>query len=170
MAYLPPYQLLRNAVAVSPDGQAVLMSRDTLRMLIGALAQVSGFDAAWYRGEYPDIAEAIESGELADELDHFAFCGFEEGRMPGWLPVDEAWYRDVYADVDDALAGATLTSAADHYNGSGYQEGRASSPQDEAIVLRWQDVLAEGTQIVEARVSAMPTKERFVPWGAAASD
>jgi hypothetical protein len=164
MPYMPPYQAMREGIAVSPDGRAVLLSRDMFRMLIGALAQSTGFDPAWYRTQYPDVAEAIENGLLADELEHFAHCGYEEGRMPAHLAVDEVWYRDVYPDVDDGLIDGSLGSAEDHYNGSGYAEGRAASAGDEKTQLLWQDAIAQSAQIIQELSGGVPGSRALPSW------
>jgi hypothetical protein len=164
MAYIPPYQTLQDGIAVSPDGRAVLLSRDMFRMLIGALAQTAGFDPNWYRAQYLDVAEALESGELTDELEHFAHCGYEEGRMHAHLVVDQGWYRDVYPDVDDEIADGVLTSAEDHYNGSGYLEGRAASAMDEKDVMRWQEAIAESAQIIQELSGSSAALSTITTW------
>ena len=150
MAYLPPYSALKEGIGVSPDGDLVVMSRDMFRMFVVALARAAQFDAAWYRREYPDVEAAISQGDLANELDHFATFGYEEGRAPARMAVAEPWYREAYPDVDEAIRDGVLASAEDHYNDIGYLEGRAADAASGNEIRRWQEVIARSQDLVQA--------------------
>ncbi|HEX3864475.1 MAG TPA: methyltransferase domain-containing protein [Stellaceae bacterium] len=41
-----------------------------------------GWNEAWYRGRYPDVAAACDQGGFADALRHFLTFGLREGRYP----------------------------------------------------------------------------------------
>ena len=148
MAYLPPYGMLQTGIAISPDGEAVLMSRELFRLLTGALARATGFDPQWYSTAYPDVGQAITDGQLADAFEHFNYSGYQEGRLPADLPVDEAWYLESYPDVGDALADGSVASVREHYHASGYLEGRPGTPELEAEVNYWRDVVAESAEMM----------------------
>jgi hypothetical protein len=147
---VPPYALLQQGIAISPDGNAVLMSRDLFRLLTGTLAQAAGFDPQWYGTEYPDVAEAIRNGELGSAAEHFTYCGYEEGRIPAPLAVDEDFYRGLYPDVEDALAGGAFAGADEHYRAIGYREGYVPTPEAEGDALRWQHVITESGELVQS--------------------
>jgi hypothetical protein len=40
------------------------------------------FDEKWYLETYPDIAAAVESGEIPSAERHFRDIGYFEGRLP----------------------------------------------------------------------------------------
>jgi septal ring factor EnvC (AmiA/AmiB activator) len=42
----------------------------------------SGFDEAWYLGEYPDVRAAVEQGRLSSGLQHYLIQGHKEQRKP----------------------------------------------------------------------------------------
>ena len=150
MAYLPPYSLLQEGVAISPDGAAVLMSRELFKLLTGALARASGFDANWYREAHPDVGEAIDKGELTDAFEHFSNSGYEEGRLHARLDMDETWYRENHTDVAEMVADGSFPDARAHYETTGYFEGRPGSAETEAEVNYWRDVIAESADLMQA--------------------
>ncbi len=143
MAYIPPYEVLKDGIGTSPDGELVIMSGDLFRMFLAVLAQSAGFDPAWYREQHPDVAEAIRQGEISDEIGHFVTFGYQEGRAASRMTVDEDWYRDAYPDVDDAIFEGTRDSAEDHYNDTGYFEGRVPDAASENEILRWRMTIAQ---------------------------
>ena len=75
------------------------------------------FDAAWYLGEYPDIAAAA-----VDPLTHYLRWGVQEQRNPNPL-FDTAWYRARNPDV-----AAEGVNPLEHYVLRGAAEGRDPSP------------------------------------------
>ncbi len=74
------------------------------------------FDAAWYRGVYPDVGLANLEPAL-----HFARHGWQEGRKPNPY-FDPAWYLSTNADV-----AATGMNPLLHYLHHGDLEGRRPS-------------------------------------------
>lgn len=75
------------------------------------------FDAAWYLGEYPDIAQAG-----LDPLAHYLKWGVKERRNPNAL-FDTAWYLAHNADV-----AADGVNPLEHYAVRGAAEGRDPGP------------------------------------------
>lgn len=79
------------------------------------------FDAAWYRGMYPDVYEALASETCSSELEHYLTqgqrCGFSPNR---WF--DEGWYRQAYADVRAGVAAGRWSSGFHHYASEGFAE------------------------------------------------
>jgi hypothetical protein len=91
--------------------------------MAGFLNQVQ-VDEAWYLAAYPDVAEALKTGQLADCKAHFVWFGYYEHRMPRPIEVDEAWYLKVYPDIEKAVERQAFASGQDHFNRCGYSEGR----------------------------------------------
>jgi hypothetical protein len=54
----------------------------TLLELIGRFIRQIDVDEDAYRREYPDVAAAIERGEILSARDHFLEFGYFEGRDP----------------------------------------------------------------------------------------
>jgi hypothetical protein len=148
MNYLPPYQELKDGIAIPADGETITMSRDMFRMLIEAAAKSLLFDPEWYRTEYPDVAAAIESGDVESEIEHYASFGYEEGRMPAYLTVDESRYLTQNSDVAQAIEAGEMPGAETHFNEIGYLEGRAPDAEVERQAQRWARVIAESAQVV----------------------
>ena len=81
------------------------------------------FDEAWHRRTYPQVAQLIQSGQVASAFDAYCRGGCRE-RSPHWL-FDEDLYRQRYPDLTDAvLAERGLANGYDHYLWHGDSEGR----------------------------------------------
>jgi glycosyltransferase involved in cell wall biosynthesis len=85
------------------------------------------FDPEWYLKTYPEVAEALEAGQIRSPLCHFLtnrtpveFCGLE------WF--SEAYYLEQYPDIADAIATGQLRSAYDHFLRYGAFERRRPHP------------------------------------------
>lgn len=85
------------------------------------------FDPEWYLKTYPEVAEAVKSGQIRNPLHHFLtnttpvdFCGLE------WF--SEAYYLEQYPDIADAIATGQLRSAYDHFLRYGAFERRRPHP------------------------------------------
>lgn len=73
-----------------------------------------------YLAAHPDVAAAVQRGEVPSALHHYLTAGVFEGR-----PIaDPARYLALNPDVAQAVA-AGLTTAENHMLGSGLREGRA---------------------------------------------
>ena len=118
----------------------VLVSLDFLRALIGLAAGELAFDEKFYKGRYPDLRRAVETGEIPDLKSHFVNHGFFErrqGSVRQVAPVDEEWYLTKYPDVAKGVVEGSVPSATAHYLVKGRQEGRrpANNLSDAANAL-----------------------------------
>ena len=91
-------------------------------------AGVSGFDAAWYAGAFPDVVAAVEEGACPSVLAHYLAYGWKEGRPP----FDPA--RD-YARRTAPVPGAWFDGSAGGVNR--INETWSVSPQDQADDAGW---------------------------------
>ena len=148
ISYFPPFDVLKNGLAESADQRTVTMSREMFDILIAAAVQGTIFDPEWYRTEYPDVLEAIETGAVEDPLDHYARYGYAEGRMPGYFEIDEAWYMDMYQYIAESAAKGEIESAEKFYNEAGYLAGQAMDDASEAQGERWREIIARSAEVV----------------------
>ena len=84
MKYLPPFEVLRSFLAIT-NVEGELMVSCSYENLIQMLRQMIigvEVDESWYLQRYPDIAEAIELGDIGSAQEHFDSNGFAEGRLP----------------------------------------------------------------------------------------
>ncbi len=81
-------------------------------------------DESWYVQAYPDVADAIQKGIVADARDHYVSYGYYEHRMPYEITVDENWYLTQYPDVREAVTNGIIATARDHFYAAGFKEGR----------------------------------------------
>jgi hypothetical protein len=123
---LPPFNLLKQKLSiVTVNGQLkVNNTYDEFLDIIRLLIRAAEFDSAWYKTEYPDIAEAVAAGDIKSPKDHFVDSGYFEGRLPSPLKVDEAYYLERYPDIAEAIARGDSESAEQHFLTHGYWEGR----------------------------------------------
>jgi hypothetical protein len=81
-------------------------------------------DSDWYLLNNPDIAEAIQSGIVANAEDHYVTYGYYEHRIPYEIKVEEDWYLTQYPDVKEAVQKGLFASAHGHFYTVGFREGR----------------------------------------------
>ena len=84
------------------------------------------FDETFYLAQNPDVAAAVQSGQLASGHQHYAMWGAGEGRNVNVL-FDEQWYLEHYTDVAAAVNDGWLVNGYDHYQSWGWAEGRDPS-------------------------------------------
>ena len=94
--------------------------RDLLRF---ALERIR-FDELYYLRNYPDVAEALANGLLADAHHHYVEFGYFEDRLPFRIEVDTAFYYREYPDIEAEVDAGTILTAQDHFEHHGYKEGR----------------------------------------------
>ncbi|MGQ9369872.1 hypothetical protein [Azospirillum sp. ST 5-10] len=140
--YLPPIQVFQACVKLDRQAETATMPIEVLGLLLQAAAAGVGFDAQWYRAMNDDVRQAIESGKLESELQHFGEAGYFEGRRLSPLNVDEDWYSGTYEDVAEAIASGKVANAHSHYNSAGYHEGRAPHADARRLVDRWMHLAA----------------------------
>ncbi len=85
-------------------------------------------DEDWYKTYYPDVIEALNSGEIATASQHYTIFGYYEHRMPYRILVDELWYTEEYPDIAAAVRFGTFASGQVHFDELGYREGRIPYP------------------------------------------
>ena len=101
----------------TPLGSVMQWSQQSADSLHGEVPAAVLFDAPWYLGQYPDVAESE-----VDPLRHYLEWGFREGRNPN--PVfNTDWYL---ARNKDAAEGEL--NPLQHYLDRGAREGRDPSP------------------------------------------
>jgi hypothetical protein len=123
---LPTFATLINNKVVTQQGDSPSYSVDQhfFQTCMATLLNMVQVDEAWYLAAYPDVAEALKAGQLADCKAHFVWFGYYEHRMPRPIEVDEAWYLKVYPDIEKAVERQAFASGQDHFNRCGYSEGR----------------------------------------------
>ncbi len=129
MQYVPPFHLLSFFGAVTRTDTGITVPLEAFQMLLRAMFAGEAFDAVWYRRAYPDVAAAIASGDVPDEITHFVRFGYFENRRPRSFDVDARWYEDTYRDVSLAIRSHVVPDARTHFNNAGYMELRAPTPE-----------------------------------------
>jgi hypothetical protein len=108
----------------------------------------SGFDAAYYLAQNPDVAKAVQYGAFPDAYSHYTQFGANEGRSPSgtagtlnrWTPramdygtalnsfgFNPQYYLQNNPDVGKAVQSGQFASPLQHYLQFGQQEGRPTS-------------------------------------------
>jgi GT2 family glycosyltransferase/glycosyltransferase involved in cell wall biosynthesis len=90
------------------------------------------FDEELYLALYPDVADAVRSGQFTSAYQHWIECGKREGRLiphqPDRLDIpqyfDEASYLHAHPDVAGAVARGEFASGFAHWAERGLLEGR----------------------------------------------
>lgn len=143
--FVPPYQVLLNALHAAPSGaDAVSVPRPLLELMLRLLVAGMPFDRDTYLRRNPDIAEALAEGKIDDPHRHFITRGYFEGRIGGAPPVDEAWYERHNPDVAREIAAGRIASAAGHYERSGAAEWRSPSAEQQVLVAEWHEAASPG--------------------------
>lgn len=120
------YSTLLNARIIVPAQKTsyVAVERNHLVTFMGPFIARIHFDEAWYLERNPDVAEAIERGEVESAAVHYREAGYFEHRMPYDIAVDEVFYLSEYPDVAAAVAEGHFGSAEGHFAAMGFAEGR----------------------------------------------
>ena len=129
MGYLPPFEVLKKNLKLSSiKGKLyVNLEYEEFLKLLKLLLRAVEVDDAWYMDVYPDVAQAVRSGQFRSAKHHFLEVGYFEGRRPKELEVDEAWYLKTNEDVSEGIRQGIFPSAAAHFIAHGYDEGRLPS-------------------------------------------
>ena len=132
MQYITPFDMIkRDLNLVATEGTVRLnITYDEFLFAVRRILAVAAVDEAWYLQTYPDVAEAIASGNHQSAKEHFITHGYFEGRFPYEIPVDEAYYLRTYPDVAEGIKRGDHRSAATHFRNNGYLEGRRPSDLD----------------------------------------
>ena len=109
------YAALKFAISedVNEDGDTrIILSRDIFEnMLKMALKGANLLDESYYIRKYPDVAQAISKGLIANAEQHYYNTGYYENRLPRNIIVDEAYYLKENPDVAAAVKRGTVKTA-----------------------------------------------------------
>ncbi|UFZ01822.1 hypothetical protein LQG66_21155 [Bradyrhizobium ontarionense] len=108
-----------------------------LKLLLQIALATSEFDEQRYLAENPDVAKAIERGEIESAHMHYLGYGYFEGRKGSGPVVDTDWYLAKYPDVANAVRDGRLRSAEAHFHTMGGGEGRSPAADYEAEAAQW---------------------------------
>jgi hypothetical protein len=126
MNYVPPFSVIRGSFSMitsKGDVVATIKYEELINIIRNFLAAID-VDEEWYCRNYPDIAAAIQAGQISSAREHFVKDGYFEGRLPFAMSVDEDWYLKTYSDIGDAVQQGSVASASEHFASFGYEEGR----------------------------------------------
>lgn len=90
------------------------------------------FDSAYYLAENPDVAEAINEGQVQGAKWHFDNFGAAEGRNPN-ATFDVSYYLEQNTDVAEAFEAGAISNPFDHFLEYGAGEGRAPNANLAAV-------------------------------------
>jgi hypothetical protein len=123
--YSPPFLSVGDHAvsvwAIDDNGQGVLLGTATIT------SQNSMFDEGYYLREYPNVAAAVNAGELATGYDHFIQYGqYETGYNPSpyWDYWANQWYLKENPDVAAWANAHGIKSAFMQYYQYGQYENR----------------------------------------------
>jgi hypothetical protein len=120
---------LVNLRLVSGFGSGSTTVEDGLfRSLMAPMIEAINFDERWYICKYPDVREAVATGQVSSAHAHYMLSGYFENRLPRRIAVDERWYVATYRDIGEALKKSHWKNAQEHYEELGYREGRLPHP------------------------------------------
>lgn len=85
------------------------------------------FDPHWYLDSYPQVAAAVETGQVTSALHHF-LTTTEPGAFRALEWFEESYYRALYPDIASAIEGGQFRSAYDHFVRYGALERRRPHP------------------------------------------
>jgi hypothetical protein len=108
-----------------------------LKLLLQIALVTSEFDEKRYLSLNPDVANAIERGEIESAHMHYVGYGYFEGRQGNGPVVDEEWYLAQYPDVAAAVREGRVKSAEAHFHMMGAGEGRCPAPDYETEAAQW---------------------------------
>jgi len=142
--YVPPLNSILRGLGVDratfERSSRIMVPKEMFRLLLHMAVANCGFDEAGYLRDNPDVAAAVQSGEVDDAWSHYIGFGYFEGRT-GTPAVDEAWYLKTYADVAEAVRRGKVRSAKEHYNSVGAPEGRSPSEGYVKVAETWKKAL-----------------------------
>ena len=145
LSSLPNGKALLETLMLTPEMlrslQKVPVPVPALRALLSLLIAALPFDEEFYAGTYPDLAQARESGSIADLGKHFREHGYLEGRLGAQPAIDEDFYKATYPDVAMAISRGDIRSALDHYIMAGASEGRAANAAEMQAHRAWLEIL-----------------------------
>jgi hypothetical protein len=148
--YIPPLNAFLQNLNLSAEefdtADQVTVPASLLRFMLQLLAAGGAFNEAGYLRDNPDVAEAVEAGQIRTARLHYVGFGYFEQRRGATPQVDEAWYRSTYADVDEAIKEGQIQSASEHFFQTGAAEGRSPNARTEVHALLWKEAFGRGDE------------------------
>jgi hypothetical protein len=143
--FVPSIEALSNKLnfdrsSLDQDG-TVRVPAAMLKFLLQIALTAVEFDEGAYLKENPDVAEAVERGEIASAYMHYIGYGYFEGRSGGGPEVDEDWYLQKNPDVANGIRNAQINSASQHFHRVGAVEGRSPSANQQHSAAQWKRAL-----------------------------
>lgn len=146
--YVPPYDALLHSANVTrhdaEHAETVTVPSGLFRFLLQLAVANGDFNEAGYLEANPDVAEAVQKGEVESARLHYIGYGYFEGRQGATPEVDEGWYLNSYPDVGQAVKAGQLASAAEHFGIIGASEWRSPSPRYMNDAEQWKKALKAG--------------------------
>ena len=143
--FVPSAVSLLNALNVDSSafdkGGRVEMPVGLLKLLLQLALAAADFDEDSYLRENPDVAKALEGGEIENAHVHYIGFGYFEGRQGGGPEVDEHWYMQKYPDVAVAIREGKIESAKHHFHMIGAAEGRSPNVDQVENAAHWKKAL-----------------------------
>jgi hypothetical protein len=142
--FVPPYHLIEPHIEALPSvdegAERVVMPIELFHFLLRCALEGCEFDEAQYQRCNPDVADAVERGDVPSGREHFLGKGYLEGRV-GAVPVHETWYLSHSPDVAAAKRAGLVASAEAHYRTIGVNEWRNPNPQSVVPAGAWRALL-----------------------------
>lgn len=143
--FVPPYHMIEPHIkAVRPVNggtDQVVVPIELFRFLLRCALEGCEFDEAQYQRCNPDVADAVEKGDVSSGREHFLSRGYFESRV-GAVPVHEAWYLSHSPDVADAKRTGLEESGEAHYRKIGVVEWRDPNPGCASAVRAWRKLIS----------------------------
>ncbi len=145
--YIPPYDAVLQSAGTSreelKDAAAVTIPMGLFKFLMQLAVANGDFNEAGYHKANPDVAEAVEAGEIESARLHYIGYGYFEGRQGATPDVDERWYLRANPDVGAAVKAGKLASGREHFALAGAGEWRSPSARYEGDAAQWKRALEE---------------------------
>lgn len=143
--YVPPYDAVLHSAGTSREevqnASEVTIPMGLFKFLMQLAVANGDFNEAGYLAANPDVADAVESGEIDSARLHYIGYGYFEGRLGATPDVDERWYLRANPDVGAAVRAGKLSSAREHFTLAGAGEWRSPSPRYEGDAAQWKRAL-----------------------------
>lgn len=143
--FVPSAISLLNALEVDratfERGGTVKIPTRLFKLLLQIALAAADFDEEGYLRDNPDVARALERGEIESAHLHFIGFGYFEGRQGGGPEVDENWYLQKYPDVAAGIREGKIKSAKQHFHLIGAAEGRSPNADHEENAAQWKKAL-----------------------------
>ncbi|MEO1043422.1 MAG: hypothetical protein AAFX52_14160 [Pseudomonadota bacterium] len=121
--------------------ETVNVRSDFIRLLMHRLLEALPFSEKAYLNANPDIAQAVESGQVSSGFEHYMVTGYFEGRHAGDFAVNPTWYLGNNSDVREAALRGEVSDAARHFQSTGFHEGRTGTEQQLRMRMSWSNLL-----------------------------